>query len=181
MLRQSRANDSELDPKLLVVRIAELERRLITSESTNSDNLKLQSILKDSLAYVESILDTVREPVLVLEASLHVKTASRSFYRTFNVSAEETVGRFVYDLGNGQWSTPALRALLEEILPQHTTIQDLEIGHEVPELGRRVMLLNARKLWRASNNTEHILGSRGATPSARPQWGSVFQQRSGPG
>jgi PAS domain S-box-containing protein len=113
--------------------------------------------LTDALAYAESIVDTVREPMLVLDAQLRVKTASRSFCRTFGVSPEETEGQFIYDLGNGQWNIPGLRILLEEIMPQENSFENFEVSHDFPSLGKRVMLLNARKLWREENNTQRIL------------------------
>lgn len=112
---------------------------------------------KDALSYTESIVNTVREPLLVLDSTLHVTTASRAFYQTFGAVPEETLGRFVYDLGNGQWDIPALRTLLEEVLPKEKAFEDFEVTHTFPSLGERVMLLNGRKLWRESNNTEHIL------------------------
>ncbi len=86
-----------------------------------------------------------------------VKTASRSFYQTFNVSPAETEGAFIYDLGNGQWNIPRLRALLEEVLPKALSFRDLEIVQDIPSLGKRVMLLNAQKLWREGNHTELTL------------------------
>ena len=113
--------------------------------------------LRDALSYTQAIIDTVREPLLVLDRELRVTTASRAFYRTFGVSPEATVQQFIYDVGNGQWNIPSLRILLEEVLPQHKAFQDFEVAHTFPAIGRRVMLLNARKLVRASNNTEHIL------------------------
>lgn len=105
----------------------------------------------------DSIVDTVREPLLVLGADLKVWRANRSFYRTFAVTPEETIDRLVYDLGNGQWDIPRLRSLLEEILPQNTSFNDFEVTHEFPSIGRKVMLLNARRLYRQPNGTEFIL------------------------
>jgi PAS domain S-box-containing protein len=123
----------------------------------DSKDQQADTTLRDSLGYVQSIVDTVREPFLVLDASLHVTTASRSFYQTFGVAPDETLGRFVYDLGDGQWNIPALRTLLEEVLPQEKAFQEFEVVHEFPSIGRRVMLLNGRKLWREGNHTEYIL------------------------
>ncbi len=96
--------------------------------------------------YADEIVRTVREPLLVLDAELRVKQASRSFYRTFKVTPQETYGRLLYDLGNGQWDIPALRKLLEEILPNDSKFDDYQVEHEFPGLGRRTMLLNARRL-----------------------------------
>jgi signal transduction histidine kinase len=113
--------------------------------------------LLETIAYTQSIVDTVREPLLILDCDLRVVTASRQFYQTFHVTADETLGQFIYDLGNKQWDIPALRALLEEILPEHSKFDDFEVAHEFPDIGLKVMLLNARKLWRSENSMEHVL------------------------
>ena len=94
--------------------------------------------------YAESIVMTVREPLLVLDAQLHVRTANRSFYKTFQVTPAETEGRFLYSLGDGQWDIPALRTLLEEILPRNPSFQDFEVNHDFEHIGQKTMLLNAR-------------------------------------
>lgn len=99
---------------------------------------------RDTLA--ESIIETIRDPLLVLDAKLRVIKASREFYRTFQAAQEETVGRLVYDLGNRQWDIPALRNLLEEILPNQTTFRDFEVTYVFEHIGRKVMILNARKV-----------------------------------
>ena len=106
---------------------------------------------------VEDIVETVREPMLVLSADLRVQRANRSFYRTFKVSPDETVDRLVYDLGNRQWDIPALRKLLDEILPQHTFFEDFEVVHEFDSIGQKIMLLNARRIHHEGNDTEFIL------------------------
>ncbi len=111
----------------------------------------------DALGYAEAIIATVREPLVVLEADLRVRTANRSFYRTFRVSAEQTEGRSLFDLGDGQWDIPALRKLLGEVLPQDTAFADFEVEHDFPDIGKKVMLLNARKVYREGNHTELIL------------------------
>src|ERR1700681_1595824 len=87
----------------------------------------------------ESIVETVREPLVVLDVSLQVLHANRSFYRTFGVQPEEAEGRLLYDLGNRQWDIPRLRSLLEEILPQNMTVEDFEVVHDFPSVGHRVM------------------------------------------
>jgi PAS domain S-box-containing protein len=102
-------------------------------------------------------VETVREPLLALDGTLRVQRANRSFYRTFRVEPAETEGQLLYDLGNRQWDLPALRTLLEDILPQNTSFHDYEMDHAFPSIGRRVMLLNARRLYREGNNTESIL------------------------
>jgi PAS domain S-box-containing protein len=92
------------------------------------------------------IVDTVREGLLVLDYDLRVKAANKSFYDGFGVKPEETIGRLVYDLGNGQWDIPDLRALLEDILPREKNIVDYELEHDFENVGERRMLLNARSL-----------------------------------
>ena len=99
-----------------------------------------------SQEYAESIVNTVREPLITLDQDLRVITASRSFYDVFKVNHEETVGQLIYDLGNKQWDIPRLRELLETILPQKATFDDYEVEHDFLGIGRRVMLLNARRI-----------------------------------
>jgi two-component system, cell cycle sensor histidine kinase PleC len=99
-----------------------------------------------SQEFAESIINTVREPLIVLNQDLRVVTASRSFYEVFKVKPEETVGKLIFDLGNKQWDVPELRELLETILPQHATFDDYEVEHVFPDIGRRTMLLNARRI-----------------------------------
>lgn len=105
----------------------------------------------------DSIVDTVREPMLVLSADLRVRKANRSFYKTFKVSPEETVDRLVYDLGNQQWDIPWLRKLLEEVLPQDREFDDFEVDHVFPAIGRKHMLLNARRIFQEGSHSEFIL------------------------
>ena len=88
----------------------------------------------------------MREPLLVLDSNLRVIVASPSFYRVFKTSTEHTLGRRIYELGNGQWDIPALRNLLDRLLPGNGHFDDYEVVHEFPDIGRRTMLLNARRL-----------------------------------
>jgi len=118
---------------------------------------RAERVVEATQAYAESIVDTVREPLVVLDAELRVISASRSFYQTFHVTPEETAGRLLYELGNGQWEIPALRELLEEILPGNTSMDDFEVEHEFAAIGQRMMLLNARRIYRETNKTEMIL------------------------
>jgi len=99
-----------------------------------------------SQEYSESIVDTIREPLIVLDEDLRVVTASRSFYEFFKVNPEETVGQLIYNLGNKQWDIPRLRELLENILPHQATFDDYEVEHDFPSIGKRTMLLNARRI-----------------------------------
>src|SRR6202158_889898 len=105
----------------------------------------------------EAIVDTVREPLIVLDDTLRVLVASRSFYRAFDATRQETEGRPLYELGNGEWNIPELRKLLEEIIPYHTTIEEFEGEHDFPTLGQRTMLLNARKVFYEGNGSTSLL------------------------
>jgi len=107
--------------------------------------------------YSDSIINTVREPLISLDQDLRVVSASRSFYEVFKVNPKETVGQLIYDLGNKQWDIPKLRELLENILPQKATFDNYEVAHDFAEIGRRIMLLNARQIQRASGKERIIL------------------------
>jgi len=107
--------------------------------------------------YSESIINTVREPLISLNQDLRVVSASRSFYEVFKVKPEETVGQLIYDLGNKQWDIPKLRELLETILPQKATFDNYEVEHDFADIGRRIMLLNARQIQRESGKELIIL------------------------
>jgi two-component sensor histidine kinase/PAS domain-containing protein len=96
--------------------------------------------------YSEKIIDALRDPFLILDWDLRVKTANGPFYKKFRVEPSETEGRFIYELGNGQWDIPRLRELLEKILPRESTFDDFEVEHDFEDLGHRVMLLNARRV-----------------------------------
>ncbi|MGH8728386.1 MAG: chemotaxis protein CheB [Burkholderiales bacterium] len=102
--------------------------------------------LKRAHEYAETTAATVREPLVVLDENLRVRSASRSFYEIFHVSREETENRLLYDLGNRQWDIPALRRLLEDILPRENSFENFEVEIEFQHIGRKTMLLNARKL-----------------------------------
>ena len=116
-----------------------------------------KSTITTSQEYSESIIDTIRESLIALDQDLRVVFASRSFYEIFKVKPEETVGQLFYDLGNKQWNVPKLRELLENILPQKTTFDNYEVEYESSAIGRRIMLLNARQIQRASGKEQIIL------------------------
>jgi two-component sensor histidine kinase len=101
---------------------------------------------ENACALAQAIVDTVREPVVVLDKALRVIAASRSFYSVFKVTPEDTQGRLLYELGDGQWDIPKLRLLLEKIIPEHGAMEDYEVEHEFPGAGHRTMCLNAREM-----------------------------------
>ncbi|MEO7368951.1 MAG: response regulator [Gemmatimonadaceae bacterium] len=119
--------------------------------------------------YAQDIVDTVREPLLILDKTLRVQSGNRAFYHTFLVSAEETENRLIYELGNGQWDIPALRTLLEDIVPTSSVFNDFELEHDFPTLGRRVMLLNARKLQAGHHGELLVLAMEDVTERRRAE------------
>jgi len=120
-------------------------------------------LIDDIQNYAQNIVDTVREPLLILDATLRVRSANRAFYQTFRVSPGETEGRLIYELGNGQWDIPDLRTLLEDIVPKSSVFDDFEFEHTFPDIGRRVMLLNARKLQAGQHGELLVLAMEDVT------------------
>ena len=103
------------------------------------------------------LVETIREGLLVLEPDLTIRFANRSFCHTFKVVPEHTVGQKLYELGNGQWDIPKLRTSLETIISDRKTIDAFEVEHFFPSIGRRIMLLNARTVYRPGNKIKQIL------------------------
>jgi PAS domain S-box-containing protein len=113
--------------------------------------------LQQRRRYAESIVETVREPLLVLDSDLKIISANRNFYRMFKVTPGETTGSFIYDLGNKQWDIPRLRELLEEVLPEKEAFDDFEVDHNFQDIGHKIMLLNARQIYRKDIGAKMIL------------------------
>ncbi len=105
----------------------------------------------------EAIVDTVREPLVVLNRSLQVVSASRPFYRIFQMMPEKTVGLPIYELGDNQWNIPAMRSLLENILPNNQSFEGYALEYDLPGIGRRAMQLNARRITGKMGDTQLIL------------------------
>ena len=112
---------------------------------------------KRGLDFAEAIVETVREPLVILNQSLQVMKANKAFYETFHAVPEETENRLIYDLGNKQWNIPKLRELLENILPARSTFRDFEVTHEFEHVGRKVMLLNASEIFNPNAQARTIL------------------------
>ncbi len=98
-----------------------------------------------ALAYADNIIATLREPFLVLDQGLKIKTANQSFYNTFHVQKDDTEGRFIYELGNGQWNIPRLRTLLDQVLSETHCVEHLHVEHDFPTIGQKIMHLTARR------------------------------------
>ncbi|MER8703903.1 histidine kinase dimerization/phosphoacceptor domain -containing protein [Mesorhizobium sp. M1273] len=113
--------------------------------------------IEDAQTLSQAIVNTIAEPFLVLDEKFHVLAASRSFYQTFKVDPEETHGALLYALGDGQWDIPALRLLLETIIPEKTAMDGFEVEYDFPNIGKRTMLLNARKVLYDHNSAVTIL------------------------
>lgn len=118
---------------------------------------KAKRAIQEGKEFAESIIATIREPLLVLDNKLEVVSVNRSFLKTFQVTSEETIGRKLYDLENRQWDILELRALLEDILPSNSHFDDFEVTHTFEHIGRRTMLLNARRMFREENRSQLIL------------------------
>jgi PAS domain S-box-containing protein len=112
---------------------------------------------KRGLDFAEAIVETVREPLVILNQNLEVVKANKAFYATFHAVREETENRLIYDLGNGQWNIPELRELLEDILPARSTFRDFEVTHEFEHVGRKVMLLNGSEIFNPNAQARTIL------------------------
>jgi PAS domain S-box-containing protein len=103
------------------------------------------------------LVETIREGILVLEPDLTIRFANRSFCHMFAVAPEHTVGRKLFEIGNGEWDIPKLRTLLETIISGRKTIEAFEVEHFFPSIGQRIMVLNARTVYRPGNKIQQIL------------------------
>jgi two-component system CheB/CheR fusion protein len=134
------------------------ERKQLEAAQQESNELAVnKQATGDASEFAESVINTVREPLIALDQDLRVVSVNRSFYEFFQVKPEETVGQLIYDLGNKQWDIPKLRELLETILPQETTFDNYEVEHDFATIGRRIMLLNARQIQRGLGKARIIL------------------------
>ena len=116
-----------------------------------NNKIKADELWNIAWTYIRTVVDTVREPFLILDKELKVLSANKTFYLIFNTTEKETEGRLVYKLGNGQWDIPKLKILLEDIIPKHTHFEDFKVEHNFPKIGLKIMTLNARQIY----TTEH--------------------------
>lgn len=152
-----RTDDRNKEKERLTNELQQMRQRVAKLEALEAERERLEQALTDTLTYAQGIVQTLREPLLVLDANLRVRTANPSFYRTFKVSPEQTENMSIYELGNGQWDIPKLRTLLRKILTEDYSIEDFEVEHEFPLIGYRVMLLNARRIYQEGVGTQLIL------------------------
>ncbi len=118
---------------------------------------ELYRILRTGHVQTQGIVDTIADPMVVLDSSLCVQNASRSFFETFQVFRDETIGQRLTDLGNGQWNIPELQRLLGDVIPKSTAVINYEVTHDFPSIGRRTMLLTARTLFHPDGASHSLL------------------------
>jgi len=132
--------------KNLIEEIASLKKRIAELEAVGAAGK--DRIPVDGQELAENIIDAMRDPLVVMDASLKIVSANKAFYDTFEVGSAETLNKFIYDLGNRQWDIPKLRELLEDILPNNAAFDNYVIEHDFPIIGRRMIVLNARRIPR---------------------------------
>lgn len=149
--------DDEKTKEQLVHELTALRSQNAALKKSITSSTSTELAAEEAQRYAESIVETVREPLLVLDADLKIISANRNFYRTFQVTPGETIGGFIYDLGNKQWDIPKLRELLEELLPEKEAFDDFEVVHNFQDIGDKTMLLNARQIYRKDIGAKMIL------------------------
>jgi two-component system CheB/CheR fusion protein len=112
---------------------------------------------EEALSYADDIINTVREPMVVLDDAMTIISANRAFYEVFKVKEKSTEGRIIYELGDNQWNIPKLRELLEEVIASNTSFEAFEVVHDFPGVGRKRIMLNARKVIREEEKKQLIL------------------------
>lgn len=117
----------------------------------------LNEMLTDSYNYAQAIIETIHEPLLVLDENFRIRSASKSFYKKFLVNEEKTEGKLLFELGNKQWDIPELHSLLEEVISKNENFNDFEVTHKFPHIGKKIMLLNARRMVRKIDHRQFIL------------------------
>jgi PAS domain S-box-containing protein len=149
--------DDNKTKKQLVHELTELRSQNAALEKSTTGIILIELAAEEARHYAESIVETIREPLLVLDADLKIISANRSFYTTFKVTPAETVGSLIYDLGNKQWDIPKLRELLEKVLPEKEAFDDFEVDHNFQDIGHKIMLLNACRIYRKDIGAKMIL------------------------
>jgi len=145
----------------LRTRLDATERRLQEAneilQAQIAERKRVEQTFEKVQKYTESIVETIREPLLVLASDLRVLSANRSFYDTFKVTPKETTGNLIYNLGNRQWDIPRLRTLLEDILTKNNKFDNYEVEHVFSNIGHKIMLLNARRIIQKEIGSQMIL------------------------
>ena len=140
-----------------IVRPGELDGAILLAIEDVSDERAARGELERTWRLTQSIVDTIRDPMVVLEHDMTIVTASKTFLAIFGITEAETRGRRLSELGQRQWDVPALRHLMEKVLPENKPIESFEIEDDFPGLGRRVFNLNARKIFQPGNHAHRML------------------------
>jgi len=114
----------------------------------NKSKINADELWDVAWTYIRTVVDTLREPFLVLDESLGVLSANKTFYKVFQTTIEKTEHKKIYNLGDGEWNNPKLRILLEDILPKNTYFEDFKVEQVFPKIGHKILLLNARRIYR---------------------------------
>lgn len=114
----------------------------------DSNKVNADELWEVAWTYIKTVVDTLREPFVVLDENLQVLSANKTFYKAFQTTPEETENKKIYNLGNGEWDIQKLRILLEDILPKNTYFEDFKVECDFPKIGHRILLLNARRIYR---------------------------------
>lgn len=118
--------------------------------SLNSKKINADRLWKVAWTYIKTVVDTVREPFLILDHKLNIISANKTFYKFFQTTPQETEKHKIYKLGSGQWNISKLRILLEDILPKNTYFEDFKVEYNFPKIGYKILLLNARRIYKES-------------------------------
>jgi signal transduction histidine kinase len=143
--------------KQLLDELEKLRRRVAQVEKLESECRLAGAAISEARSYGEAIIETMRESLLVLDDHLAVLSASPGFYETFKATPDRTIGKSIYELGDGQWDIPQLRVLLEAILPENTKFDHYKVDHVFPAIGHKSMILNARKVLKEGIGTQMVL------------------------
>jgi formate hydrogenlyase transcriptional activator len=167
-IKEKKPKTNRQTKQQLLLEVEELQKKLNAAEQRLrktgkvlqgqiAERKRAEETFEKAQEYTESIVKTIREPLIVLTSDLKVISANHSFYETFRVEPEETCGKFIFDVGDHQWDIPALRELLEEIIPQNSHFNNFEVDHVFPGIGRKRVLLNARRIYWKGKGTDRIL------------------------
>jgi len=151
--------DNEKTKEQLVHELSELRLQNTELKKSISEHVASQVAAEKIHRYVEGMLSSIKQPILVLDPDLRIKTANEYFYRTYKVTPDETLGKFIYDLGNKQWDIYALRMLLEKILPEKGVVTNFEVTHNFPDIGLKTMVVNACQIYQKGVAVQLILAS----------------------
>jgi hypothetical protein len=114
----------------------------------------VERMWEESWTYIRTVVDTATDPFLILDKDLRILAANKSFYKLFMVKAKDTEYKFVNEIGKGEWNIPALNALLEGILPKNTFFNGFEVNREFPNIGKKIMLLNGRRIYKEGETSK---------------------------